>query len=87
MSGTHFYLTLASNASLDIFPDNKTTSYCVKLPQNIDLEGSWEVGLYSISYSNTWYTLQHIFATHPYFADRSGIFSTVYVSYGYYETV
>ncbi len=87
MNGTHFYLTLPSNASLDIFPDNKTTSYRVKLPQNIDLEGSWEVGLYSISYPNTWYMWQNTFDTHAYFADRSGIFSTMYVSYGYYETV
>ena len=58
MSGTHFYLTLPSNASLNEFPNNKTTSYRVKLPQSIDLEGVWEVGLYSISYPNTWYTLQ-----------------------------
>ena len=57
ISGTHFYLTLPSNASLDVFPDNKT-SYCVKLPQSIDLEGNWEVCLYSVSYPNTWYTLQ-----------------------------
>ncbi len=87
MTGTHFYLTLPSNASLDIFPDNKTTSYRVKLPRNIDLEGSWKVGLYSISYPNTWYTLQDIFDTHFYYTDRSGIPSTAYVSYGYYETV
>ena len=40
MSGTHFYLTLPSNASLNEFPNNKTTSYRVKLPQSIDLEGS-----------------------------------------------
>ena len=59
MSGTHFYLTLPSNASLNEFPNNKTTSYRVKLQQSIDLEGVWEVGLYSISYPNTWYTLQN----------------------------
>jgi hypothetical protein len=87
MSGTHFYLTLPSNASLDIFPDNKTAGYRVQLPQNIDLEGSWEVGLYSISYPNTWYTLQDNFDTHFYYTDQSGIPSAAYVSYGYYETV
>ena len=48
MSGTHFYITLPSNASLNELPNNKTTNYCVKLPQSIDLEGIWEVGLYSI---------------------------------------
>ena len=59
MSGTHFYLTLPSNSSLAIFPDNKTTSYRVKLPQTIDLEGNWEVGLYSVSYPNTC-TMVHV---------------------------
>ena len=71
MSGTHFYLTVPSNASSDVFPDNKTTSYRVKLPQTIDLEGNWEVGLYSISYPNTWYTLQKGFDTHVYYADHT----------------
>jgi hypothetical protein len=60
MSGTHFYLTLPSNASLDVFPDNKTTEYRVKLPQPIELDGNWEVGLYSISYPHTWYTLRDV---------------------------
>ena len=67
MSGTHFYLTLPSNASLNEFPNNKMTSYRVKLPQSIDLEGVWEVGLYSISYPNTWYTLQKGVDTHTSF--------------------
>ena len=30
MSGTHFYLTLPSNASMDVFPDNKIGSYHAK---------------------------------------------------------
>ena len=54
MNGMHFYLTLPSNASMDVFPDNKVGSYYIKFPQTIDLNGDWEVGLYSISYSNTW---------------------------------
>ena len=87
MSGTHFYLTLPSNASLDVFPDNKTTRYHVKLPQSIDLEGNWEVGLYSISYPNTWYMLQDSFDTHMYYADRSGLFLTTIVDYGYYSSM
>ena len=44
----HFYITLPSNASLNIFPKNKTTGYRVKLPETIDLEDCWEVGLYVI---------------------------------------
>ena len=67
MSGTHFFLTLLSNASMDVFPDNKIGSYHVKFPQTFDLNGEWEVDLYSISYPNTWYTLQfqqnHVYYT------------------------
>ena len=87
MSGTHFYLTLPSNASSDVFPDNKTTSYRMKLPQTIDLEGNWEVGLYSISYPNTWYTLQKGFDTHVYYADQTGLFLGATVHYGYYMSM
>ena len=87
MSGSHFYLTLPSNASLDIFPDNKSSTYRVKLPQPVDLNGEWEVGLYCISYPNTWYTLKSGFDTHIYHADKSGLFSTAFVAYGYYDTM
>ena len=87
MSGTHFYLTLPSNVSLDAFHDNKTTSYRVKLQQSIDLEGNWEVSLYSISYPNMWYTLQDSFDTCMYYADWSGLFLTTIVDYGYYSSM
>ena len=88
MSGPHFYLTLPSNASLDVFPSNKTTEYHVKLPQAVDLEGDWEVGVYSISYPHTWYTLRNINAdTHFYCDDGSGFYSTVELDYGFYESV
>ncbi|CAB4011694.1 Hypothetical predicted protein [Paramuricea clavata] len=86
MSETHFYLTLPSNASLDVFPDNKTGSYLVKLPHPIDLNGNWEVGLYSISYPNTWYTLRAE-DNHIYCSTDGHIFSPVMVDCGYYETV
>ena len=55
-----------------MFPVNKTTSYRVKLPQTINLADNWEVGLYSISYPNTWYTLLKGFDSHVYYADKMG---------------
>ena len=88
MSGTHFYLTLPSNASLDVFPDNKTTEYRVKLPQPVELEGNWEVGLYSIFYPNTWYTLRDINEdTHFYYVEGSGWPSVATMKYRHYETM
>ena len=87
MSGTHFDFTLPSNASLNEFPNSKTTSYRVKLPQSIDLEGVWEVGLYSISYPNIWYTLQKGVDTHLFYADRTGLFQQAIMDYGYYQSM
>jgi hypothetical protein len=89
MSGTHFYLTLPSNASLDVFPDNKTTEYRVKLPQPIELDGNWEVGLYSISYPHTWYTLRDISAdTHfLYLGSTDRWISSAAIKYGHYKTM
>ena len=86
MSGSHFYLELPSNSFLNIFPDNKTTSYCVKLPQAIDLNGDWEVSLYSISYPITWYTLQH-HENHIYYSEDGLIFQTAIVDCGYFGTM
>jgi hypothetical protein len=88
MNGTHFYLTLPSIASLDVFPDNKTTEYRVKLPQPIELDGNWEVGLYSIFYPNTWYTLRNLIVdTHFYYVEGSGWPSVATMKYGHYETM
>ena len=45
-----FYITLPSHASLGEFPENDNTSFKIRLPQPIRLEGSgWQVGLSSIS--------------------------------------
>ena len=88
MSGAHFYLTLPSNASTDIFPDNKTTGYRIKLPQAIDLEGEWEVGMYSIIYPNTWYTLENNQQRSIYYGyPPHGFFTGTRLDYGHYENI
>ena len=88
MSGTHFYLTLPSNASMDVSLDNKIGSYHVKFPQTFDLNGEWEVGLYSISYPNTWYTLQFQ-QNHIYYSLDGGksFWSSAIIDYGYYTSI
>ena len=88
MSGTHFYLTLSSNASMNVYPNNKIGSYCVKFPQTIDLNGEWQVGLYSITYSNTWYTLQNQ-QNHVYYSMDGGqtFWTSAIIDYGYYTSM
>ena len=42
---------------MDIYPENKVSDYTVHLPKEINLFGSWELGLSEILYPNTWYNI------------------------------
>lgn len=46
----NFYVTLPSNASMDIYPENAISHYTTSLREPLDLTGSWEVGLVEISF-------------------------------------
>lgn len=52
-----FYLTLPSNSSMNYYPDNTLTDYITLLPNTIDLEGDWEVGLVEIQYPHNWHNV------------------------------
>ena len=47
-----FKLYLPSNACPDVYPNNTPTDFRTALDKPIQLEGNWEVGLESISYSS-----------------------------------
>ena len=51
----HFYVTLFSNAFIDLYPDNTHAVFTTHLAHPIDLETSseWEVGLCEISYGGS----------------------------------
>lgn len=51
MDRDHFYITLFSNASQHLYPDNKIAAFTIQLAQPIILDPSeiWEVGLCEIS--------------------------------------
>lgn len=46
---SRFYITLPSNSSMDVYPDNTVARYMTKLSGHYDLVGDWEVGLTEIS--------------------------------------
>jgi len=48
-----FYLTLPSNSSVALFPDNTLSDYTSQLPRGFALVGSWEVAVSEIMYPNT----------------------------------
>lgn len=45
-----FYVTLPSDSSMKLFPDNKTTHFISQLPRNLTLQGEWTVALVEIEY-------------------------------------
>lgn len=52
-----FYAVLPSNASPDIYPENKTSHFKVQLSQRLELHGEWQVALLELYYPNT---LSHV---------------------------
>ena len=53
-----FYLTLPSNSSMDVYPDNTMANFKTRLPNRVELEGRWEVGLVEMQYPHSWYNLR-----------------------------
>ena len=58
-NGIGFYVTLRSDSSKDLFPENNPSEYVNKLSRWIDLNGEWEVGLHSVAYTQ-WNILKHL---------------------------
>ena len=54
---TDFYLTLPSNASMKMYPNNTLAHYITDLPRLIELTGEWECGMAEIQYPHTWYNI------------------------------
>ena len=54
-----FYITLPSESSGDVFPENNPSEYTVRLPHWIQLKGEWEIGLHSINYT-PWNIIQSL---------------------------
>lgn len=52
------YITLISNASMDLFPDNKLSSFRTRLPYVHDFSiGKWAVALTEITYTKSWFNI------------------------------
>ena len=49
-----FYITLLSDSSMEYYPDNTVAKFTTKLPEAVELNGDYEVGLAEIIYPHTW---------------------------------
>ena len=81
-----FYLTLPSNSSADVYPNNKLNNFTVKLPHAINLQGQWEVGLVEIQYPHTWYNIQQHEAWMLIKTSPDGVAYRTYLKPGQYDS-
>lgn len=52
-----FFITLVSNSSTDIFPNNTTSSFTIHLPEKISLRGIWDVAIAEIHYNYNFFNV------------------------------
>ena len=53
-----YYIRLPSNSSMTFYPENKTSSFTTKLPDELQLSGRWEIGLKEIQYAVSWFNIE-----------------------------
>ena len=53
-----FYIRLPSNSSMNVYPENRTSSYVTKFPEEIHPTGRWEIGLKEIQYPLSWFNIE-----------------------------
>ena len=84
MSENDFYLTLPSNASLDLHTDHTFTRYATASPQRISMSGQWECGLVEMQYTHSWY---NVTSDNTWLGvTLDGIDFVVKIEAGYYDT-
>ena len=49
-----FYVTLPSNSSMDLYPDNTMTEFTILLKEPIKLDCQYEVALVELTYKHFW---------------------------------
>ena len=53
------YITLPSNSNMNIYPDNKISSFRVNLPEMLQVDPEqWEVALNEIQFLQLWYNVR-----------------------------
>ncbi|KAI8500863.1 hypothetical protein Bbelb_216810 [Branchiostoma belcheri] len=88
-----FYVTLPSDGSMDVYPDNTLSTYRTKLSHPIELKGDWEVSLSEIQYPHSWMNVREGDNTLLYFmADETSEgggreYEVITVPSGYYKNI
>lgn len=87
MDKNGFYVTLPSNSSLEVYPNNKIWCYRTKLAKAIVLSEPHEVGLIEIQYPKVWHSFTAADACVDIYDSKTTITSSVALAVGVYETM
>ena len=77
-----FYAFLPSNASPQVYPDNKTSDFKIELSKRMELHGQWQAALIELHYPNT--IAQVIQGENEITIESDKIIDTVFVQGGCY---
>ena len=64
MESTSFFMTVPSNASMDIFPNNTLANFRIQLPRRLYLNQKYEVALVEMQYPLRWETFSESSSYH-----------------------
>lgn len=59
-------IVLVSNASMDLYPENKLSDFRVRLPQTLTFDQSYRVGITRISFTKSYFNYEHPHTTRKY---------------------
>ncbi|CAH1240726.1 Hypp6082 [Branchiostoma lanceolatum] len=88
-----FYVTLPSDGSMDVYPDNTLSTYMTKLSHPIDMKGEWQVALAEIQYPHTWMNVREgenmlvFFMTDEKDEEDGREYEIVKIAAGYYKDI
>jgi hypothetical protein len=87
---SQFYVTLPSDSSVKVYPDNTVAHYTTKLAQRIHLVGDYEVAITEFIYPNSWLNFNQtkkIISIFDYVGTRGFEVTQHILRDGYYATV
>lgn len=87
METSSFYMTLPSNASMDVYPDNSCSEYRIQLPRTFYLQHQYEVGLAEIQYPHTWPTFDNEYSYKVLYEITPGDVQSITIPEGHYKSI
>ena len=79
-----FYLTTASNASTEYFPENTVTNFTTRLSKVVELDQNWVVGLAEKHYPKSWANVTE--GENRIIVTRNGVTRAINIEPGYYSS-